>query len=148
MPSSPRRHFFGEQHELSMLFYAESWRFFLSRGVRASAAGIARAPAQPEILGVAGRTSAGDPAASDSARRIWVDADACPNVIKDILFRAAERAGIELTLVANRWIHPTFRLHPLHPGQPGTGCCEQRDRAARLRRRPRGPPPTFPWPRW
>lgn len=33
--------------------------------------------------------------------RIWVDADACPNVIKDILFRAAERRGIEMTLVAN-----------------------------------------------
>jgi uncharacterized protein YaiI (UPF0178 family) len=35
--------------------------------------------------------------------QIWVDADACPNVIKDILFRAAERTGITLTLVAN---HP------------------------------------------
>lgn len=34
--------------------------------------------------------------------RIWVDADACPNVIKDILFRAAQRAGVELTLVANQ----------------------------------------------
>jgi len=34
--------------------------------------------------------------------RIWVDADACPNVIKDILFRAAERARIILTLVANQ----------------------------------------------
>ena len=34
--------------------------------------------------------------------RIWVDADACPNVIKDILFRAAERARITLTLVANQ----------------------------------------------
>lgn len=33
--------------------------------------------------------------------RIWVDADACPNVIKEILFRAAERMGVELTLVAN-----------------------------------------------
>jgi uncharacterized protein len=33
--------------------------------------------------------------------RIWVDADACPRVIKEILFRAAERTGIELTLVAN-----------------------------------------------
>ena len=32
---------------------------------------------------------------------IWVDADACPGVIKDILFRAAERTGIVLTLVAN-----------------------------------------------
>ncbi|MGD2053316.1 MAG: YaiI/YqxD family protein [Gammaproteobacteria bacterium] len=33
--------------------------------------------------------------------RIWVDADACPAVIKDILFRAAERTGIQVTLVAN-----------------------------------------------
>lgn len=30
-----------------------------------------------------------------------MDADACPKVIKEILFRAAERVGIELTLVAN-----------------------------------------------
>ncbi len=36
--------------------------------------------------------------------KIWVDADACPGVIKDILFRAAERTGIELTLVANHSI--------------------------------------------
>lgn len=34
--------------------------------------------------------------------KIWVDADACPVVIKDILFRAAERTKVELTLVANR----------------------------------------------
>ena len=34
--------------------------------------------------------------------RIWVDADACPNVIKDILFRAAERSHVTLTLVANQ----------------------------------------------
>ncbi len=33
---------------------------------------------------------------------IWVDADACPNVIKDILFRAATRAQVLLTLVANQ----------------------------------------------
>lgn len=33
---------------------------------------------------------------------IWVDADACPGVIKDILFRAAERARISMTLVANQ----------------------------------------------
>ena len=32
---------------------------------------------------------------------IWVDADACPNVIKEILFRAAERRQVMLTLVAN-----------------------------------------------
>ena len=33
---------------------------------------------------------------------IWVDADACPAVIRDILFRAAERTGLTLTLVANQ----------------------------------------------
>ena len=36
--------------------------------------------------------------------KIWVDADACPGVIKDILFRAAERTGVQLTLVANHSI--------------------------------------------
>jgi len=34
--------------------------------------------------------------------QIWVDADACPNVIKEILFRAATRAQVLLTLVANQ----------------------------------------------
>ena len=34
--------------------------------------------------------------------RIWVDADACPGPIRDILFRAAERLRIALTLVANK----------------------------------------------
>ncbi|HCA26064.1 MAG TPA: YaiI/YqxD family protein [Betaproteobacteria bacterium] len=34
--------------------------------------------------------------------KIWVDADACPVVIKEILFRSAERTGVQLTLVANR----------------------------------------------
>lgn len=34
--------------------------------------------------------------------QIWVDADACPSVIKDILFRAADRAQVRTTLVANR----------------------------------------------
>jgi uncharacterized protein len=37
-----------------------------------------------------------------AAAGIWVDADACPNVIKDILFRAAERTGVAVTLVANQ----------------------------------------------
>ena len=32
---------------------------------------------------------------------IWVDADACPLAIKEILFRAAQRSGLPLTLVAN-----------------------------------------------
>jgi hypothetical protein len=34
--------------------------------------------------------------------KIWVDADACPVVIKEILFRAADRARVPLTLVANQ----------------------------------------------
>ncbi len=33
---------------------------------------------------------------------IWVDADACPNVIKEVLFRAADRLQINVTLVANK----------------------------------------------
>ena len=35
---------------------------------------------------------------------IWVDADACPGVVKDILFRAADRLHITVTLVANRML--------------------------------------------
>ena len=34
--------------------------------------------------------------------RIWVDADACPVAIKEILYKAAERTKIQVTLVANR----------------------------------------------
>lgn len=34
--------------------------------------------------------------------KIWIDADACPIVIKEILFKAAERTQTELTLVANQ----------------------------------------------
>ena len=34
--------------------------------------------------------------------KIWVDADACPGAIKEILFRAAERVRVEMTLVANQ----------------------------------------------
>ena len=34
--------------------------------------------------------------------KIWIDADACPVVIKNILFKAAECTGVQLTLVANQ----------------------------------------------
>ena len=37
--------------------------------------------------------------------KIWVDADACPVVIKEILFRAAERTRVTVTLVANQPIN-------------------------------------------
>lgn len=33
--------------------------------------------------------------------KIWIDADACPVAIREILFKAAQRRGVELTLVAN-----------------------------------------------
>lgn len=36
---------------------------------------------------------------------IWVDADACPKAIKEILFRAADRAQIHIILVANQLLH-------------------------------------------
>ncbi|MCK4706038.1 MAG: YaiI/YqxD family protein [Gammaproteobacteria bacterium] len=36
--------------------------------------------------------------------KIWVDADACPVVIKEILFKAAARTGVLVTLVANQFI--------------------------------------------
>ena len=36
---------------------------------------------------------------------IWVDADACPKVIKEILFRAADRTAVQVTLVANRLLY-------------------------------------------
>jgi uncharacterized protein len=34
--------------------------------------------------------------------RIWVDADACPGEIKELMYRAAERMKVKLTLVANQ----------------------------------------------
>ena len=34
--------------------------------------------------------------------QIWIDADACPSVVKDIIFRAAERLQIHTFVVANR----------------------------------------------
>lgn len=37
--------------------------------------------------------------------KIWIDADACPGVIKEILFRAAERTKRHLILIAN---HPLY----------------------------------------
>ncbi len=39
-----------------------------------------------------------------TAMHIWIDADACPAVIKDILFRAAQRTQTAMTLVANQYI--------------------------------------------
>ena len=35
---------------------------------------------------------------------IWVDADACPNVIKEVLYRAADRTATTVTFVANQFL--------------------------------------------
>jgi uncharacterized protein YaiI (UPF0178 family) len=50
--------------------------------------------------------------------QIWVDADACPKVIKDILFRAAERTGVHVTLVANHALRtpPSRHISSLQVG--------------------------------
>ncbi|MGM0526295.1 MAG: YaiI/YqxD family protein, partial [Pseudomonadota bacterium] len=41
--------------------------------------------------------------------KVWVDADACPVVIKEMLYRAANRKPVEVTLVANQpiWVPPS-----------------------------------------
>jgi len=48
--------------------------------------------------------------------KIWVDADACPVVIKEILFKAAQRTGVSLTLVANQPVRipPSPLINLLH----------------------------------
>lgn len=51
--------------------------------------------------------------------RIWVDADACPVVIKEILFRAAERTKITTTLVANQFLHIPFSSYIKFIAVPG-----------------------------
>lgn len=51
---------------------------------------------------------------------IWVDADACPLAIKEILYRAAQRSGLPLTLVANHTMRiprsPLIRFLLVAPG--------------------------------
>ena len=41
--------------------------------------------------------------------RIWIDADATPRPVKEVLFRASERRGVAIILVANSWFQ-----HPRH----------------------------------
>ena len=45
------------------------------------------------------------------ALKIWIDADATPREVKDVVFRAAKRLGIETVLVANTRLQPP-------PGNP------------------------------
>lgn len=52
--------------------------------------------------------------------QIWVDADACPVVIREILYRAAQRTGVALTLVANQPVQvprsPLIRMLQVEAG--------------------------------
>jgi uncharacterized protein YaiI (UPF0178 family) len=48
---------------------------------------------------------------ADSPPSIWVDADACPGPIKEMLFRAATRTGVAVTLVANQWLATPATAH-------------------------------------
>lgn len=50
---------------------------------------------------------------------IWVDADACPKVIKEILFRVANRTAIPLTLVANQglYVPPSPHIRTIQVGR-------------------------------
>lgn len=43
--------------------------------------------------------------------KIWVDADACPKVIRETLFRAAERTGVECVFVANHRVPVPTRVN-------------------------------------
>jgi len=38
------------------------------------------------------------------APQVWVDADACPGPVREMLFRAAERARVQVTFIANQWL--------------------------------------------
>lgn len=52
--------------------------------------------------------------------KIWVDADACPVVVRQMLFRAAERTGVSVTLVANQTV-PVPPLPHVTSLQVGSG---------------------------
>ncbi len=52
--------------------------------------------------------------------KIWVDADACPNVVKEVLYRAANRVQIPMTLVANQFLKTPPSLY-INTVQVGAG---------------------------
>ena len=55
----------------------------------------------------------------EAGMQIWVDADACPKVIKEILYRVADRTKIAVTFVANQriWLPESAFIHLIHVGQ-------------------------------
>ncbi len=51
------------------------------------------------------------PADEQTKLTIWVDADACPRAVKDVLFRAADRRAVQLVLVANQYLRKPPSTH-------------------------------------
>ena len=47
--------------------------------------------------------------------KIWVDADACPVAAREILFRAAARTGVQVTLVANQPLNTPAAMVLIRP---------------------------------
>ena len=56
---------------------------------------------------------------SGQKMKIWVDADACPRAVKDILFRVADRTEISVIFVANQWLRlpNSMFIHLVQVGQ-------------------------------
>ena len=52
--------------------------------------------------------------------RIWIDADATPKKVKELLFRAAQRRRVPMTFVANQYLtvprFPTIKIHVVPQG--------------------------------
>lgn len=48
---------------------------------------------------------------TERAPQLWIDADACPVTIREVLFRAAQRTGLTLTLVANQYLRTPPSKH-------------------------------------
>ena len=67
---------------------------------------------------------------------IWVDADACPIPVKEILYRAAHRAQVVTTLVANQGLRVPPPLHQDPAGGEGLRCGRSCHRPAGQARRP------------
>lgn len=59
-------------------------------------------PAGPR--GVGGHTTASTPAQMSTEATIWVDADATPRAVKEVLFKASLRRDVPVVLVANSWL--------------------------------------------
>ncbi len=46
-----------------------------------------------------------------ASMKIWIDGDACPNPVKNVLFKAADRRGVETILVANHFVRVPNSVH-------------------------------------